>query len=316
MDIAELVEIALANSDQRRVEVATLEPAGIAMEAVSGLAQIIAELVDNSIAFSEPEDLVRVTGHHHHGDYLISISDRGVGIPEHLINELNRVLEDPEASTGLEPRLGIPLVARLAARHHIGVRLVPGARGTTARVTVPEALVGEPGRTEPRSRPRSEDTATSPPGHRLPPRESVFTPGDEQSVDLSGSRIGHRSPSGVVAMSEEARHEAEAFLEKVFAPLLERPGVTERPPPPPPDGNGNGFEPSPPEVAPSEKPSPEQPSGEGGTVTALRVRVPGENFTPVEDDPSTIAAESAIDIRTALSTYARGRRSAEESKDT
>jgi hypothetical protein len=49
---------------------------------------------------------------------------------------------------------------------------------------------------------------------------------------------------------------------------------------------------------------------EGGTVTELRVRVPGENFALVRDEPSTVAAESAIDIRSALSRYEQGRRSA------
>jgi hypothetical protein len=44
----------------------------------------------------------------------------------------------------------------------------------------------------------------------------------------------------------------------------------------------------------------------------LQVRVPGEMFTDVGDDaPSTMPAESAVEIRSALSTFDRGRRSAE-----
>ena len=108
------------------------------MQAVSGLAQLVAELVDNAVAFSEPDDTVRITGLFQEGDYLLSISDRGVGIPEHLITELNRVLEDPRAESGPQPRMGISLVARLASRHGIAVQLVPGVPGTTARVTVPD----------------------------------------------------------------------------------------------------------------------------------------------------------------------------------
>jgi hypothetical protein len=56
-------------------------------------------------------------------------------------------------------------------------------------------------------------------------------------------------------------------------------------------------------------------SDTGGTVTALRTRVPGENFSLIADDPSTIAAERAIDIRTALSRFEQGRRAAEERED-
>lgn len=323
MDIAELIEIALANSDEQRVEVAALEPATVNTEAVGALTQIVTELVENAISFSEPEDRVRVTGLHDQGDYLISISDRGVGIPEHLMGELNRVLEDGQYDSGSP--FGISLVARLAARHNIQVRLVPGAPGTTARVTVPARLLGGPEPAETLEKQSSEEKAQQPPDHRLPPRQPVgddiFAKAEEvdEALDLERFERAHRPHSGVVAMTEEARRRAEAFLEKVFIPLAERPGVAERRAPGPrPEPNGTQSRSDeasppaqPPETASHDEPAPEQ----GGTVTALRVRVPGENFTPVEDDVSTVAAEAAIDIRSALSRYAEGRRSAETEGD-
>ncbi len=43
----------------------------------------------------------------------------------------------------------------------------------------------------------------------------------------------------------------------------------------------------------------------------LQVRVPGESFSMTDDDaPSTSAAEAAVDIRLALSTFDQGRRAA------
>jgi hypothetical protein len=49
-----------------------------------------------------------------------------------------------------------------------------------------------------------------------------------------------------------------------------------------------------------------------GDGLVLQVRVPGERFTDVADDsPSTIAAEAAVEIRSALSTFDEGRRSAQ-----
>lgn len=322
MDIAELIEIALANSDEQRVEVAALEPATVNTEAVGALTQIVTELVENAISFSEPEDRVRVTGLHDQGDYLISISDRGVGIPEHLMGELNRVLEDGKYDSNSP--FGISLVARLAARHNIQVRLVPGAPGTTARVTVPARLLGGPEAAETPEKQSSEEKAQQPSDHRLPPRQPVgddiFAKAEEvdEALDLERFERAHRPHSGVVAMTEEARRRAEAFLEKVFIPLAERPGVAERREPGPrPEPNGaqsrsdETSPPAQPETTSHDAPAPEQ----GGTVTALRVRVPGENFTPVEDDVSTVAAEAAIDIRSALSRYAEGRRSAETEGD-
>ncbi|HEU4894854.1 MAG TPA: ATP-binding protein [Acidimicrobiia bacterium] len=308
MDVSDLVEIALANSGKERVEVAALEPADISMEAVSGLAQLLSELVDNAIAFSEPDEKVRLTGLFQQDDYLLSVSDRGVGLPEHLIDELNRMLADPTAGSGPEPKMGIALVARLAKRHDIAVQLVPGVPGTTARVVVPGRLAARLAKT----------SSSTPSDHRLPARRSLGGPPpsgsdmpaasefEDGTVDLTRFEQLPARGAGIVAMTEDARREAEAFLEKVFAPLVNRPGMTERPAARGPM-NGNGAlrrpEPRP------ESPAPGKPVG---TVTALRVRVPGENFALVEDDPSTLAAEKAIDIRSALSKYEQGRRKALE----
>lgn len=306
MDIVEVIEIALANAESRRVEVTALEPADVVVEAVSGLAQIVSELVDNAIAFS-PGDKVRITGLFDQGNYLISISDRGVGIPDDLLAELNRFLDDSDAISASEGRRGIALVARLAARTGIEVRLVPGVPGTTARVTMPGRLANVPDKPE---------GAGKPEGHRLPPRQPFAPDPDsgrvfassadvENRVDPTRSEHAARSGSGVVAMSEEARREAEAFLEKVFGPLLVGPGVSRRGEPP---VNGNSAEPEREALISDGIES-------GGTVTALRTRVPGENFSLTEDDPSTMAAERAIDIRTALSRYEQGRRAAAEREE-
>lgn len=322
MDIAELIEIALANSDERRVEVAALEPATVNTEAVGALTQIVTELVENAISFSEPEDRVRVTGLFDQGDYLISISDRGVGIPEDLMSGLNRVLEDGKYDSSSP--FGISLVARLAVRHDIQVRLVPGAPGTTARVTVPARLLAAPEAAETPEERSSEEKPQPPPDHRLPPRqpagEDIFAKAEEidEALDMGRFERAHRPHSGVVAMTEEARRRAEAFLEKVFIPLAERPGVAERRAPgprPEPNGTQNHSEEKPPSARPETTSHEDPASDQGGTVTALRIRVPGENFSPVEDDASTVAAEAAIDIRSALSRYAEGRRSAETEGD-
>ena len=78
-------------------------------------------------------------------------------------------------------------------------------------------------------------------------------------------------------VTADFREESETFLESVF-------GVLRNP----------WHEPDRPESA------------------VLQVRVPGESFSMTDDDsPSTSAAEAAVDIRSALSTFDRGRRAAE-----
>lgn len=301
MDVAELIQIALANADQDRVDVVALEPAEIAVEAVGALVQVVAELVDNALAFSEPGDSVRITGLNDRGTYLISISDHGVGIPIEMITALNRLLGDPGQGAGPDPNLGISLVARLASRHHIGVRLVPGVPGTSARITVPALLVHPP--KVPVPEPEPEVTEGE---RRLPAR-----PQQGQTLDLTSLEEVPRTGNGVYAMSEEARRQAELFLERVFGPLLAPPGAVHQRSATRTVGNEKGR---PQDTTPANRPD-RQPDN-GATVTTLRVRIPGENFIEVEDEPSTMSGEAAIDIKSALTRFEDGRRSAQQDHPT
>lgn len=315
MDVAELLDIALAGIDDRRVEVATLEHAEISMEAVSGLAQLLAELIENAVAFSDPGDRVRVAGLFTRDDYLITVSDHGVGIPEQMIAAINRQLEDP-VTTPAEgaSRMGIQLVARLADRHGIGVRLVPAVPGTTARVTIPSRLVsrnvGEAAIT-----PEGVPSVESGPGIFNPLRSrpgdpasgpfavsAASSPPSQEPTSRYESRL--RSLGHVVAMTDTARADAEEFLAQVFGPLLTKPRGSERPTTRA-DKGGNENGPL--------RQAPRPDRGERlASTTTLRVRVPGENFEVTDDEPSIVAAEAAIDIRSALTRYQEGRFSAEE----
>ena len=298
MDVAELIEIALANADADRVDVVALDPAEIAVEAVGALVQVVAELVDNALAFSDPGDSVRITGLNDRGTYLISISDHGVGIPIDMISALNRVLDDPRRGAGPDPNLGISLVARLASRHQIGVRLVPGVPGTSARITVPAGLVHPPVA-------RAPEPETTEGDRRLPARSTD----QALTLDLTSLEEVPSTGNGVYAMSEEARRQAELFLERVFAPLLTSPERVHHKSATQPLSRGNGETRDP---APAHPPD-RQPDN-GGTVTTLRVRIPGENFTEGEDEPSTMSGEGAVDIRSALTRFTDGRRSAQQDR--
>jgi hypothetical protein len=274
MNVVELIEIALANVDDTRVEVMALEPADFSTEAVGGLAELVFELTSNAIAFSPPEDKVHVAGLFVQDSYLISISDRGVGISEEMIGALNRLLEAPAAAgRNAELALGLRLVARVAVRNGLTVRLVPGVPGTTARVTVPANLVRRAGALERR------------PVHAVPV---------EEPVELYPNGVDPFADNRVFDSSASTRDETEAFLEMVFAPLRKGSiGLLEE--------------------AFADWPFEHESNG---IATVLRVRVPGESYLEVEDDsPSTAPGEAAVDIRSALSTYDEGRRSAEQSAD-
>ena len=90
------------------------------------------------------------------------------------------------------------------------------------------------------------------------------------------------------ARPESSWSDSEAFLQEVFAPLMK-------------GGEGSGRTASVSSLV----------ERETGNIAVLGVRVPGESYSLTEDDsPSTAAAEGAVDLKSALSTFDQGRRSA------
>lgn len=93
--------------------------------------------------------------------------------------------------------------------------------------------------------------------------------------------VPHELERRVPVPADSAREESEAFLESVFGALRN----------------------------PWREPDRHEPA-------VLQVRIPGESFSLTDDDsPSTSAAEAAVDIRSALTTFDQGRRAAEITAD-
>ena len=150
LGIDDVVRAAIGEiEDYRRVDVLTLETVRLKGAVVADLSHLLSELIENAAQFSPPQTRVRVSGHFHEEGYLLTVSDRGVGIPQSRLAELNQLLEHPPViGLALEPTLGLYVVAMLAKRHGIGVRLVAGAPGISAKLLVPPALY-EPSVDEP-----------------------------------------------------------------------------------------------------------------------------------------------------------------------
>lgn len=260
MGIVEIIEMALATSDERRVKVTTLEPAEVSMAAVTGLAELVLELIGNSIALSAPEQTVRVAGSFDGGSYHISISG-GSGDGFDL---LNRMLEQPELT------LRLASAARLAARHRLEVRFIPDGSEIMAEVTVPTYLL-EGVEVE-------ADTVKS--ASAKPVTDFTSDEGEPPEVDWSAS-------------PKWTWQESEAYLESVLGPLRHEADWAARHS----DANGDMGSPG--------------IERESDNVLVLRVREPGQSFPLTDDDsPSTAAAEGAVDLKAALSTFDEGRRSA------
>ncbi len=278
MHVSELVDVAVAGIDHDRVKVVSLQPVGVADEAATGLAWIVSELVSNATAFSDRSDKVQVSGAFNSDGYLISILDRGVGMSQHFLDGLNRLLESHDTA-GQSGSSGIHLVAGLAARHGIDIRMVHGEPGVTAEVSIPEALL-------------EEEQRATPPFPSEGAADSV--PMDEHPPDIEG--FEHSDPN------EAARRETEAFLASVFAPLWGA-NVTR-------DLEVNTH---PAQDTEEVTPAPDvavEPSA-GLQASELNSRVPGQNYLEsVGDFTYTREGEAAVQIKLALSEFERGRQEA------
>jgi signal transduction histidine kinase len=112
--------------------------------AAADTVHLLAELLENATTFSPKTTQVIVSGHQaRDGSSLINITDRGMGMPEEQLRQLNRQLAHPPlADGGVARHMGLFAVAHLAARHGIKVALeLPPGGGTTAEVHLPAALI-------------------------------------------------------------------------------------------------------------------------------------------------------------------------------
>ena len=145
--VAGLLRAAIAEVEEYpRVELLEFDQAEVAGAAGFDLVHLLAELVDNAVAFSPPTASVTVAGGADRDGYLVEVTDHGLGMPEEELAWANRRLEDRSAGPVGPDRVGLVVVARLAGRHGIGVRLGRSpAGGVAATVRLPARLLtGKP----------------------------------------------------------------------------------------------------------------------------------------------------------------------------
>jgi signal transduction histidine kinase len=126
----------------RPVEILTTGDAEVAGAAGIDLIHLLAELLDNAVAFSPPTAAIVVTGGADGDGYLIEITDRGFGMSSQEQAWANHRLASGggPGDQAAADRLGLLVVARLARRNGFRVRLRrSGEGGVTAAVRVPAA---------------------------------------------------------------------------------------------------------------------------------------------------------------------------------
>ena len=153
--------------------------------AVNDVVHLISELAENATSFSSAETPVNVSGHLlNSGGVLLDITDQGVGMGAEEMAHANWRLDNPPVvDVAVSRRMGLFVVARLAARHGIRVRLRPAASGgLTALVWLPDEAVTHDGDTPRRS-----------------PAEAVAPGGGMSAFAASGFATASPAPAGSVA---------------------------------------------------------------------------------------------------------------------
>ncbi|MEV6767162.1 nitrate- and nitrite sensing domain-containing protein [Nocardia sp. NPDC051030] len=145
--LLDLVRGAIAESlDYTRIEPARLPEVKIASHAVADLIHLLAELMDNATACSPPESPVTVTAMVVGRGVAVEITDQGLGMAAEEYAERNATLANPPdfsvATLSGDTRLGLFVVAKLAGRHGIAVRLAESVYGgARAVVLIPTVLL-------------------------------------------------------------------------------------------------------------------------------------------------------------------------------
>ncbi|MEU3606681.1 nitrate- and nitrite sensing domain-containing protein [Streptomyces sp. NPDC035033] len=153
--------------DYRRVVLDLDGSPWIAPRAVGPVTHVLAELVENALTFSRPPSPVEVRAAHVSRGLAIEVEDRGLGMEDDQLAELNALMARPPRMDLLarteDIRLGLHVVSRLAAQYGLRVEFRSSAYGgTRAVVLVPHEHVVGPAETAPDA-PRDVTPLPSPP---------------------------------------------------------------------------------------------------------------------------------------------------------
>jgi signal transduction histidine kinase len=143
--LVDVLRAAVSEIEQYERVTLNVQP-GIAVRGngVNDVVHLLAELVENATSFSAADTPVNVAGHLlNSGGVLLDITDQGVGMGAEEMAHANWRLDNPPVvDVAVSRRMGLFVVARLAARHGIRVRLRPASLGgLTALVWLPDEVI-------------------------------------------------------------------------------------------------------------------------------------------------------------------------------
>jgi signal transduction histidine kinase len=211
--LVDVLRAALSEIEQYERVTLNVQP-GIAVrgQAVSDVVHLTAELVENATSFSAAETPVTIAGHLlSSGGVLLEITDQGVGMGAEEMAHANWRLDNPPVvDVAVSRRMGLFVVARLAGRHGIRVRLRPAASGgLIALAWLPDETI------------MHEARDGTPGARRDPVTEPVISPVTDGVFATAGSGPNGGALASVWGDAGRAvtQHEVNAARAPRFAPL-------------------------------------------------------------------------------------------------
>ena len=216
--------------DYRRIRIETEGQTLLSERAVGPMVHVLAELMENAVTFSKPPSPVEVSAARVGRGLAIEIEDRGMGMDPEQYAEANQLMVAPPRmdviSRADDARLGLYVVARLAANLGLKVELRPSSFGGTRVVVLipPELIAKDPVQEVP--------NGYAPP----PPQLSVIedpgseAPGSDYPDDPYGGpgSAGFGEPAGPHAYPAERQ---EVFARPLIGPWIEPAAAAPAPPP-------------------------------------------------------------------------------------
>ncbi|GAB7037421.1 hypothetical protein JCM9533A_12690 [Catenuloplanes niger JCM 9533] len=144
LPIADVIRAAVSEVEEyRRVSFRRIDEANITGAVVSGVAHLLAELIENGLTFSPPDSDVEIQGRRVGDQYLIAIVDQGVGMNDTEIEAANaRLRGEGDFITAPARYLGHYVVGQLARDMGAEVKLASSpVTGVTARVLLPASVM-------------------------------------------------------------------------------------------------------------------------------------------------------------------------------
>jgi signal transduction histidine kinase len=319
--------------DYTRVTVLPFGPVELAGRAVGDVTHLLAELIENAVTFSPPDTAVHIGGHLVANGFAIDIEDRGLGMTDDKLAEINeRIVDPPEFNLRSSVQLGLFVVAKLAERYGVQVSLKRSAYGgTTAVVVIPQELVVESGAekipgTTTENGLAVRQPAPVPSGGAQPAElqaagaRGVVTLSREQPappalVAVPPPATGPDGPDGSEGSDAPEAPSPESTAGSASTPEDPGPGTTESPDEPAPPGDSGAAGIADPETShPEDQPAVPESST---TPSGLPVRVPQANLAaPLQTDEPAAAepdehddpGRSPEEIQRIMGSYQRGTR--------